>query len=422
MSGEVDVAGAVQAVAEVGRRPLWTPDFGFYFTGRAVSMLGDTMLPVAISLAVLGAGYGPSGVGFVLASWMAPFAALILFGGVFADRFTARRMMIAADLVRLVSQSVMAAAFAAGTPRLWQIVALSAISGAAAAMFQPGVSSMVPHVASDLQRANATLRVADAIAQLLGPALAGVLVGLGGAGLVFVVDAATFAVSAACLLLMRIRPLPSTEPGSSMLRNLREGWDEFRSRTWMWSVIIIWSVYGVLVFGPLIPLGAALITEGHGRGAYGWIMSAAGAGTVVGGLVAVWFRPSRPLMAGAIAMTLYFFEPLSLALHMPLPVLAAAFAVTGSVWGFWSVMWATSVQTQVSQDVLNRVTAYEVAGSVLSLPLGQALAGPAAERLGTENVLAAGFVVGLAGIAFLLGIPAIRGLRRAAPVGETVRS
>ncbi|MCC5576628.1 MFS transporter [Microtetraspora sp. AC03309] len=400
-------------MAGVGRRPLWTPDFGFYFTGRVVSMLGDTMLPVAISLGVLGAGYGPTGVGFVLASWMAPFGALILFGGVFADRFTARRMMIGADVVRLVTQSAMAAAFLAGTPDLWQIVVLSAISGAAAAMFQPGVNSMVPQVASDLQRANATLRVADAMAQLLGPALSGVLVGVGGAGLVFVVDAGTFAASAVCLLLLRVRPSPSATPGSSMLRNLREGWDEFRSRTWMWSVIIIWIFYGVMVFGPLLPLGSALITESHGRGAYGWVMSAAGAGTVVGGLVAVWFRPSRPLMAGAIAMSLYFLEPLALALHMPLPVVAAAFATNGAVWGFWSVMWATSVQTQVTQDVLNRVTAYEVAGSVLSVPVGQALAGPVAARLGAENVLAAGFVVGLAGVACLLSVPAIRGLRRA---------
>lgn len=408
------MVGAVQAVAGVGRRPLWTPDFGFYFTGRVVSMLGDTMLPVAISLGVLGAGYGPTGVGFVLASWMAPFGGLILFGGVFADRFTARRMMIGADVVRLVTQSAMAAASLTGTPDLWQIVVLSAISGAAAAMFQPGVSSMVPQVASDLQRANATLRVADAMAQLLGPALSGVLVGVGGAGLVFVVDAGTFAVSAVCLLLLRVRPSPSATPGSSMLRNLREGWDEFRSRTWMWSVIIIWIFYGVMVFGPLLPLGSALITESHGRGAYGWVMSAAGAGTVVGGLVAVWFRPSRPLMAGAIAMSLYFLEPLALALHMPLPVVAAAFATNGAVWGFWSVMWATSVQTQVTQDVLNRVTAYEVAGSVLSVPVGQALAGPVAARLGAENVLAAGFVVGLAGVACLLSVPAIRGLRRAA--------
>ncbi|WP_067170905.1 MFS transporter [Microtetraspora niveoalba] len=417
------MAEAVQAVAGVGRRPLWTPDFGFYFTGRVVSMLGDTMLPVAISLGVLGAGYGPTGVGFVLASWMAPFGALILFGGVFADRFTARRMMIGADLVRLVSQSAMAAVFMIGTPPLWQIVGLSAISGSAAAMFQPGVSSMVPQVASDLQRANATLRVADAIAQLLGPALAAVLVGVGGAGLVFVVDASTFAVSAVCLLLMRVRPLPSLSAGSSMLRNLREGWDEFRSRTWMWSVIVIWSFYGVLVFGPLLPLGAALVTEDHGRTAYGWMMSAAGAGTVVGGLVAAWFRPSRPLMTGAIAMTLYFLEPLALALHAPLPALAAAFATTGAVWGFWSVMWATSVQSQVTQDVLNRVTAYEVGGSTLSMPVGQALAGPVAAHLGAENVLMAGFAVGLAGIAFLLGIPAIRGLRRvSAPAGEPVPS
>ncbi len=407
------MAEAVQTARRVERQTLWSRDFALYFAGRAISILGDAMLPVAVSLGVLGAGYGPSGVGFVLAAWMAPFGGLILFGGVFADRFTARRMMIGADLVRVVTQSIVAIAFLAGKPELWLLIVLSSFSGAAAAMFQPGVSSMVPQIARDVQRANATLRVADAMAQLLGPALSGALVLLGGAGVVYGVNAGTFAVSAVCLLALRVRPVATAVAGSSMLRDLREGWHEFRSRTWMWAVIIVWAGYGVLVFGPLMPLGAALITENLGKAAYGWIMSAAGAGTIIGGLVAMWFKPSRPLAAGAVAMIVFFMEPLVIATRMPAGVVAAGFVASGAAWAFWSVMWATSVQTQVTQDVLNRVTAYEVAGSVLSIPIGQALSGPVAARVGADHVLLFGFAAGLAGIACLLSVPAIRNLRRA---------
>ncbi|MCT9932089.1 MFS transporter [Planotetraspora sp. A-T 1434] len=407
-----EVAQAVQVEGRTRRGALWTRDFALYFVGRAISILGDAMLPVAVSLGVLGAGYGATGVGYVLAAWMAPFGGLILFGGVFADRFTARRMMIGADLVRVVTQSVIAAAFLTGTPALPLLIVLSALSGAAAAMFQPGVSSMVPQISQDVQRANATLRVADAMAQLLGPALSGSLILLGGAGVVYGVNAGTFAVSAVCLLALRVRPVATLARGSSFLRNLREGWDEFRSRTWMWGVIIVWSVYGVLVFGPLMPLGVAVVSETLGKAAVGWIMSAAGAGTIVGGVLAMWVKPARPLAAGAVGMILYFLEPLVIALHLPGPVVAASFSVSGAAWAFWSVMWATSVQTQVTQDVLNRVTAYEVAGSVLSIPIGQALSGPVAARVGAEHVLMFGFVVGLIGVVCLLSVPAIRNLRR----------
>ncbi|WP_239114802.1 MFS transporter [Planotetraspora kaengkrachanensis] len=408
-----ELAQAVQTAAKEQRPALWTRDFALYFVGRAVSILGDAMLPVAVSLGVLGAGYGPTGVGFVLAAWMAPLGTLILFGGVFADRFTARRMMIGADLVRIVTQSGIAISFLTGTPSLLLLIGLSALSGAAAAMFQPGVGSMVPQISADVQRANATLRVADAIAQLFGPALSGVLVVFGGAGVVYAVNAGTFAVSAVCILSLRVRPAASIAAGSSMLRNLREGWDEFRSRTWMWAVILVWAVYGVVVFGPLVPLGASLVTEDLGRSAYGWMMSAVGAGTILGGMIAMYVRPARPLATGAVVMTAFFLEPLVVATRMPAGVMAAGFALAGSAWAFWSVMWATSIQTKVAPDVLNRVTAYEVGGSVLSMPIGQALSGPVSERVGADHVLLFGFGVGLAGIAVLLSVPAIRNLRRA---------
>ncbi|WP_218579623.1 MFS transporter [Phytohabitans houttuyneae] len=392
---------------------LWTRNFGLYFVARSVALLGDAILPVAVALAVRGAGYGDSGVGLVLAAWMGPFAALLLFGGVFADRFTARRMMIGADLVRVATQTVVAVALLTGRPSLWLLLVMSALAGSAAAMFQPGVASTVPRVAADVQRANATLRVADAGAQLLGPVLAATLTAAFGAGVVYLLNAGTFAISAACLVALRLGPAPVVARGASMLRDLREGWYEFRSRSWMWSVILIWAGYGVLLFGPIYPLGSGLVTERLGEHAYGFTMSALGAGTVVGGLVAMRYRPARPLAAGAVALLGFAMIPLTYATHAPLGLLLGGHAVGGAAWAFWSVMWATSVQTQVPPDVLNRVSAYEIAGSVGTVPIGQALAGPAAALFGAESVLGVGAAVGVAGCLVLLAVPGIRGLRRA---------
>ncbi|MFF1413492.1 MFS transporter [Streptomyces sp. NPDC058289] len=420
--------------------PLWDRRFTLYFTARAVSLVGDAMMPVAAALAV-GPLYGISGVGLVLGTWTGTFVLLVLFGGVFADRVGARRMMVGADLVRVLTQGVLAAAFFAGTPPFWLLVAMAAVAGAAVAMFQPGVNGMVPLVAREPQRANATLKVADALAQLLGPALAGLLIVLTGAGTVYAIDAGTFVLSALCLGLLRFAPA-GTSTGtvvdtdahtdadadadadadsnsafgkkSSLRRDLRQGWREFRSRTWMWAVILIWVAYGVLLFGPLVPLSSALIGARLGPNAYGLAVSSLGVGTVLGGMLALRLRPARPLAAGAVAMVLFTVLPLCVALGAGLPVLLAGHVIGGGAWAFWSVMWATSVQTHTPPEVLNRVTAYELAGSVSGIALGQILAGPATELASPETLLLVSAGTCLAGCVALLSIPAIRTLRRIA--------
>ena len=409
------------------RPPLWDRRFTPYFAARAVSLLGDAMMPVATVLAV-GPLYGVSGVGLVLGVWTGTFVLLVLFGGVFADRFGARRMMVGADLVRVLTQGVLAVAFFAGAPPFWLLVTMAALAGAAVAMFLPGVNGMVPLVAREPQRANATLKVADALAHLVGPAVAGLLIALTGAGTVYAIDAGTFLLSALCLALVRLAPADTdtgagadsrARSGSSLRRDLRQGWQEFRARTWMWAVILIWMVYGVLLFGPLVPLGSVLIGDRLGPNAYGLAVSFLGVGTVLGGLLALRLRPARPLAAGATAMALYTVLPLCVALGTDLPVLLAGHALGGGALAFWSVMWATSVQTHTPPAVLNRVSAYELAGSVSGIAIGQILAGPATALASPAQLLLVSAGVCLAGCVALLAIPAIRTLRRASPKGDS---
>jgi MFS family permease len=396
---------------------LWTASFTRYFAARAVSAFGDAMLTVAAALAV-GQIYGATGVGVVLAAWMVPFLGFILFGGVFADRIGARPLMLAADLIRVAAQAVTAVAFFTGTPSLWLLITCSAVSGTAAAMFQPGVNGIVPLVANDPHRANATIRMASAMAELLGPATAGILFGFFGAGLVYAVDAATFVISAICLAGLRI---PKTAPrDGSPIRDLVEGWQQFKARTWIWSVILVWVAFGIFLFGPLVPLGAVLINQDQGPSGYGWTQSAIGAGTIIGGLLALRFKPRRPLATGAVGLFAFMLLPAAIALHASLPQLLAVAAVNGVAWAFWSIQWQTSVQTQTPPDLLNRMTSYEVLGSTGSLPIGQALAGPVAGVVGAERVLATSALVGVLGCATLLCIPAVRRLGRADPASRPI--
>ncbi|GII60356.1 MFS transporter [Sphaerisporangium krabiense] len=392
---------------------LWTRDFVLYFGARAVSLLGDAMLPVATALAV-GAIYGVSGVGYVLAIYTAPFVLFIPFGGVFADRLGARTMMVGADLIRIFTQTAVAVAFFAGAPPLWLLLSASFLSGTATAMFQPGVNGMVPLVAKDPQHANGTLKIADAATQLGGPVLAGVLMTLTGAGAVYAVDAGTFLLSGLCLALIRLAPAAAgAKARSTVLVDLRRGWLEFRSRSWMWSVILIWVFFGILVFGPYIPLGSRLIGDRLGDAAYGWVMAGLGCGTVLGGLIAIRLRPSRPLAAGGVAIFGFGFMPLTVALEPPLPWLMAGHLVGGMSLAFWSVMWATSVQTQVAPDVLNRVSAYEIAGSVSGIAVGQALVGPVSQVVSPRDLLFVSAGVSFAVCAALLLTSPVRRLRRA---------
>ncbi|KJY30301.1 MFS transporter [Streptomyces sp. NRRL S-495] len=400
---------------------MWTGPFTLYFTARAVSLLGDAMMPVAAALAV-GALYGVSGAGLVLGTWTGTFVLLVLFGGVLTDRIGARRMMVAADLVRVLTQGVLAVAFFAGRPPFWLLVTMAAVAGAAVAMFLPGVNGMVPLVAADPQRANATLKVADALAHLLGPALAGLLIALTGAGAVYAIDSGTFLLSALCLALVRppaAAPAPAAPAGGPLRRELRQGWREFRARTWMWAVILVWMVFGVLLFGPLVPLGSALVADRLGPNAYGLAVSFLGVGTVLGGLVALRLRPARPLAAGTVAMVLYTVLPLCVAVGAGLPVLLAGHVLGGAALAFWSVMWATSVQTHTPPAVLNRVSAYELAGSVSGISLGQLLAGPAAALASPDRLLLVSAGACLAGCAVLFALPAVRTLPRTPPAGPT---
>lgn len=391
---------------------LWTRDLGYYATARLVSLFGDAMLPIGLMSAVLALGYGATGAGLVLAAEMLPFALLVLFGGVLADRFTPRPMMVGADVVRLGLQVFTGVALLVGHPALWLLMALAAVGGAATAMFQPGVASLVPQVSRDVQRANGVLRLAEALASIAGPTVAALVIAVAGVPAVFWANAATYAVSAVCLMMLRLAPAARRAVADSMIHNLRAGWREFRSRTWLWAVILAWVVAGITMFGPIRPLTAVLVTEQHGTSGLGLVWAMFGAGNLLGGVVALRIRPRRPLATGAAAMLSWTVMPLANAVRLPLWGVAACFLVGGACWAFWSVMWATAVQTKVPADLLNRVYAYDVAGSIIAIPVGQALAGPVSDLLGARAAQAGSAAVSVALFVLLLCVPAVRRLTR----------
>ncbi|WP_411079656.1 MFS transporter [Streptomyces sp. cmx-18-6] len=395
-----------------GEPAIWSRNFRHYFVARSAGLLSWAMLPVAVAAGLLIDGYGVETAGYSMAFLVAPFAGLVLFGGVLADRFTARRMMIIADLANLVAHVLLALLFIHGIDHLWQLYALLVVAGTANALFQPGASSTVPLVSRDVQGANGVLRTSEAVTGLGGPALAGTLVGFGSTGWVMVISAVAYGTSAVCLFVLRLGVVPAPPAGESLWRNLAVGWHEFRARSWLWGVIVIWMFYAVFAWGPQLSVAAGVIVPEHGARSFGLINAALGAGTVAGGLLAIRYKPERPLAAGAVAMLAYPLYPLGILLGWPVWLLAAAQVAVGIGLGIWGVMWATSVQTQVPGEMLNRIHAYEVAGSVGMYPIGSALAGPAVGAFGTDRVLLVGVVVSCLAAVALLATRPIRSLRR----------
>src|SRR2546425_6346966 len=152
---------------------LREPNFRLFFLGQAVSRLGDGVAPVALTFAVLGLTHSPSDVGFLFAARSVPLVGFLLIGGVFGDRLPRRRLMLTADLVRFLSQGLVAALLIGGRARLWELLALQAVHGAATAFFSPALTGLMPAIVSAgrLQEANSLRGLAASAGNIAGPAL-----------------------------------------------------------------------------------------------------------------------------------------------------------------------------------------------------------------------------------------------------------
>ena len=194
-----------------GRRPLMTrlvpavlrdePQYRLLFAGQLLSIFGDRVSMLVLPFAVLAVGGTVTGVVAVSIAQFLPFVVLALPAGVWADRFDRKRIVIASDAVRMVTQATAAATLITGTATVPLLAALAALYGAADAFFSPAITALVPAIVSprNLQPANALRGLTFSLGSVLGPAIGGVLVALLGPGGGFAFDAATFVVSVACL-------------------------------------------------------------------------------------------------------------------------------------------------------------------------------------------------------------------------------
>jgi MFS family permease len=394
--------------------PLTHRDFRLLFAGRAISFAGTAMAPVALAFAVLELDGSATDLGLVLTLAILPQVVFLLVGGVVADRLPRQQVMVWANLLSGAAQGAAAVLLLTGRAEIWHLAAVAVVRAVASSFFFPAQQGIVPQTVplALLQPANALLRLTLNVTTIGGAALGGVIVAAAGPGWAIGVDAVTYLVAAAFLLPMRV-VAPARSVASGFVSELRHGWGEFRSRTWIWVCVVGFafanaaSASATQVLGPIVAKDAL-----GGASVWGVALAAQGVGLVVGGLIALRARPAFPLRNGVVAMTLTVPPLVLLALEAPWPTLALTMVGGGLAIELFSVFWDTSLQGHVPNEVLSRVSAWDAMGSLVLMPVGFAVVGPLSVALGVSGTLWLCALVTLLAITMQLASRSVRVLPR----------
>jgi MFS family permease len=404
--------------------PLSFRAFRLLLVGRLADNLAHAIAPIALAFAVLDLGGSASQLGLVLAARAIPTVVLILVGGVIADRLPRHVVLVVANVIGAVTQATVAVLLITGSAEIWMLASIEVVNGSASAFLFPAASGLTPQTvpASHLQPANAMLRMGHNVAFITGAAAGGLLVATFGPGWAFAVDAALYVVGAVLLARLPIAR-KARVAASNTLQELREGWSEFVSRTWVWVVVVVFAFSYAGFAAGFVTLGPIVADDTVGRAAWGSVLAAQAAGMVVGGLVAMRSRWDRPLYVGMVTMLLTTPLMFALGLRPGVALLLGAAFLSGIGMETFAVAWDVALQSNVPEDRLSRVYAYDWFGSLVFIPLGQIAAGPVTSVAGlSATIVGCGALMLMATLAALL-VPSIRGLRRAGapePAAATV--
>ncbi|NLT93797.1 MAG: MFS transporter [Actinobacteria bacterium] len=413
-------AAFIPARLRDGAGLLRAREFRNVFLAQSVSVFGDGITPVALTFAVLDLTGSGTDLGLVLAAQSIPLVGLALVGGVWADRLPRAAIMVTSDLIRAFAQITGATLLLTGAAQIWQLALLAALHGAAEAFFRPAAGAILPQIvpAPRLQQANALMGMSDNFGWMVGPAMAGVLVGVIGPGGAIAVDGATFLVSAAFLTTLHVPAVLRPGAAQGFLTELRGGWQEVRSRTWLWVMLLRACLVLFIVIAPFQVLGPLGLREhGYGAAAWGWLQAVFAAGMIVGMLIAMRYRPRRPMVTVALTGSTAIAAPLAMAVFGDPWVLGVVYGGRGISVGILVAVWNTTLQTKIPRESLGRVTAWDWMSSLALWPVGLAVAGPLAEAFGVVPMCWVSGILGIFASYWALLVKDVWRLRPAAVLG-----
>jgi predicted MFS family arabinose efflux permease len=386
-------------------------DFRILLVDRLLAPFSNGFSMVGVSFAVLNLTGSTADLSYVLAAQVAPMLVFTLISGVFADRLRPQWVIIAGNVAVIAGEGTFGVLVLTGHPALWAMICLEALNGIGAAMFYPASQALLPQIVPEslLQEGSSISRLAMNTGQMTGAASAGLVVAVLGPGWALTLCAIGMTGTVPLLLSLgggrggRNLQLVAAK-SAGMITELREGWTEFRSHTWLWATVIQYCLVMMAFNGAFLVLGPVVArTSLGGPAAWGAITAADALGLVAGGLVSLRYTPRKPMLfvvgsGAAIALT-----PVALALVLPLPVICLCAFALGTLIEVMMVQWTVQMATRIPSDKLARVSSYDALGSMAAMPLGALLAGPLAAAVGvsTTQFAAAAVIVVASGLTLI---------------------
>jgi MFS family permease len=381
-------------------------DFRLLWAGQTVSQIGDAAFVVALGWRAFTLTGKTSSLGIVLMVEALGLVATLLIGGVLADRYSRKLLLIGSDSARALVIAALAVVDASGHLTFGLLIGFVLLHGLGSGLFQPAFGGILPLLVDDpsLGSANALVGISRQAAFVVGPAIAGVVYGLAGSSAIFAVDAASFLVSAAFVAFARLRA-HERGPSEGLRRELTTGFRYVVKVPWLWITIGTFSLVLLIGYAALQVLLPKVVEEewNGGVGAYGLLFTLQGVGMVIGSVVLGQTSPTR--RRGVLIYSLFVANSAFGALLglSPWYVGAAVLQVgRGFCIGFAITLWDTMVMQRVPRQMLSRVISMDWFGSLGLLPAGlgiwAALSGLAAPGtlIAVSSTLCTGlFLVGL---------------------------
>jgi Transmembrane secretion effector len=363
------------------------PRFRWLAAARTTGFLGNAAAPLALAFAVLDLTDSVRDLGVVVGARSIASIALLLAGGVLADRLPRAWLLQGSSLAAAASAGLMAASVLGGFASVPLLAAIGLVNGAVSAIALPASYSITPETVPPelLQPANALLRVGTNSAAITGASVGGLLVASAGPGWAMVAVGVVFTIEA--FGYARVGGTRVVKARTHPLADLREGWSEFVSRQWVWVVVLQFMIVNAAVVGGMQVLGPSVADDTFGRAAWGLTLACQTAGAVVGGVIAARWLPSRAIFYGVALVLLEVPPLLALGLAPHLAVLIPAMFLCGWSMEQFTIAWDLALQENVPGDRLARVYSYDMIGSALAVPVGQLAVGPVAAVAGTGPTL-----------------------------------
>jgi MFS family permease len=353
-------------------------NFRWFFLARAITMIAGSMSSIALAFAVLEIDNDARSLSFVLAAFTISNIVFVLFGGVVADRLPRALIIQSCYVIDILTIGSIAALLFTGTATIPALVVLSVFNGASSAFVMPAMQGIIPQLTTPehLQQANAMLSFVRSAVTIGGPIIAGILVATAGPAWAMVVQAIGWLIAIPILALVKLPP-PARSGETTMFHDLRIGWQEFWSRSWLWTVVLAFMVMNAIhvgawgVVGPYIAKNNDML----GIAGWGWVVSAEGVGVLLMTLLLLWFPLRRPLRFGMIGMAAFAIPLTVLGAHPAVVLLAIAAFIAGAGVEIFNTGWNLALMENVPGEKLSRVSSYDMLGSFVVMPIGTLIYG-----------------------------------------------